>query len=158
MFQVSWFACILAPISVALGCTALFLIIHFMVIEEKLYEVMLIAAVSLVGYSLDLLFSYAGFIQLNKDHFIPLYLFCLWISFAATLSWSSAILVKHKATSVITGLLAPMSYLAAQRLGKIEYSGTILYSVCLHAVIWVVLMLIVHYYVIILKKHRINAR
>lgn len=158
MFQITWFACILAPISVALACTAFFLIIHFVVIEKKLYEAMLIGAVSFVGYSFDLLFSYAGFIQLNKDHLIPLYLFCIWVSFAATLSWSSAILVKYKIRSIITGLLAPMSYLAAQRLGKIEYSGTILYSVCLHAVIWVVLMLIIHYYVNILKKSKINAR
>jgi hypothetical protein len=158
MFQVCWFVSILASATMALCCTVLFLIIHFSIIEDKFYEVMVIGLVSIIGYSFDLLFSYAGFIELSKNTLIPFYLFCIWVAFATTLNSSTAIFIKHKTIAVITGLLAPISYLAAQKLGKIEYSGTTIYSVCLHAVIWVALMLIIHHYVNLLKKYKINAR
>lgn len=142
LFQIGWFSCVLLPLQFATIITFILLSIHLYLIDDPVNESYIIAFVGCFGFSLDVLFSKLGFISFTTNSNIPFFLLYLWLLFAMTLRYSSKIFISTKLVCIITGLLAPFSYIGAQKLNKVEYINPMLESVTLHALLWCMLLLI----------------
>ena len=143
-FQGVWFTCIFGSDISAISVTILFLILHFN-FSPKPFETQLILAVGVAGFILDCLIAGFGFIEFKSKWDFPVFLLCIWIAFAATLKHSSSVFFTNTFVAAIIGLLAPLSYFAAQNMGKVVYSEPLYSSIILHALLWCVLMVIIKF-------------
>jgi hypothetical protein len=82
LFQLNWFVCIFLP-EVALYTTALLLLVHDRYFVKSVKEWQVIICFALFGFSFDLGLGVLGL--LNFETF-PLWLLCLWLSFATCLN------------------------------------------------------------------------
>lgn len=144
LFQIGWFSCVLLPTTAAVTVTAAILAVHFYNITNPQSELLFISVAGISGYFMDFMYSLTGLIDLNAGNFSQVYLVCVWLLFTMTLRWSMDFLTSYPLPALITGLLAPLSYFAAQQFGKINYSEPLLKSMSFHALLWSLYMLIVH--------------
>jgi hypothetical protein len=145
LFQIGWFCCILGSNTIAICVTAVFLGIHLTIVNDKKQELLFICTVTVVGFSLDYILSTLGYIRLSMDGSFPLFLVCLWFLFASTLNWSYSYLVSKVYIAIVAGLVTPLSYLAAQKMGKIEYLKSGVECFIVHALMWVGFMVVIHF-------------
>ena len=113
-------SCVLQSFLYALIATIIFLSIHFYFIESRINEIKLILLISTLGFTFDYFLKSIGFIKLSDDDNFPFYLLCLWVAFTATLSSSCKFLMADIKFAVIGGIIAPCSYIGAQKLGKVS--------------------------------------
>ena len=95
-FQLVWFACVSANTVVAVLATVLFLVVHFSYVLQSKKEIYLILTFALTGWLLDSIIAHVNLIDYTQQltlalkhsslSFAPVWLFCLWLGFAATLS------------------------------------------------------------------------
>ncbi|MCH2204777.1 MAG: DUF2878 domain-containing protein [Lentisphaerales bacterium] len=143
LFQAVWFTCILGSTVAAVLSTASFLVLHLYMTQKLAKEVQIILVTVLLGFSVDMAFSTAGFIQFQENGAFPYYLLCLWLAFATTLYHSSSKLLSSNLIALIGGALAPLSYFAAQNMGKVSYTAPLYKGIILHALLWAGIMLII---------------
>lgn len=144
LFQAGWFTCILLPSFAALICTVIILLIHFKMSENEDREMLLVFAVGTAGYFMDSIYSLTGKIDLAPGNESMIYLVCVWLLFAASLNSSLKWFCGTSMKSILLGILAPVSYFAAQQFGKVKYSEPLVSSMLIHALLWGLFMLIVH--------------
>ncbi len=141
IFQTVWFACILGSQTLAMVATVCFLTLHG---QQKHTESLLpVTLLALVGFLMDYCFSLLGYLELNSETGFPIFLLCIWLAFSATIYHSSQKLFLNNITATIAGLLAPFSYIAAEKLGKVSYTAPLYKGIILHALLWCSLMLII---------------
>ena len=157
LFQAGWFACILLPAHTALATTVLILLIHFKMTENYDRELLLVLGVGAIGYTMDSFASLFGLIDFSPEDGSLVYLVCVWLLFASTLNSSLKWISSKSHFAVIAGFIAPLSYYAAQQFGKVKYSEP-LSSIVIHALLWGLLMLIVHKLYFDQNSQRINER
>ncbi len=143
LFQVGWFSLILLPIQFAAVVAVLILGVHFYLVADLSKEIKFIFPVAILGYLMDLLFEMTGFINFTPNGGTTLYLLLIWFLFAMTLRWSFKFSLKSPGIAFIVGVLAPLSYLGAQKFGRVEFSEPFLLSILTQLLIWGIFMLIV---------------
>lgn len=144
LFQVGWFSCIFLSFWPALVITTIVLGVHLKLAEDYKNELKIIFPVGCLGFILDWFFAKLGFIDLNVSGGPVFYLFLLWLLFASTLNSSLKYLMNKPLSAALAGALAPLSYMAAEKIGRVKYAEETLGSMLLHAVMWSLYMLIVH--------------
>ena len=145
LFQVGWFSCILGSTTTAILATVVLLGIHLAVVTEPKKEALFICKVAFWGFSMDYALSALGYIRFLTDGDFPWFILCLWVLFATTLNWSYNYLVSKVPIAIIAGLLAPLSYFAAQKIGKVEYLTSGVESFIVHALLWISFMILIHF-------------
>lgn len=104
-------------------------------------ELLLISIVTSIGILVDSLLTYLQIFIFSHQYFIPFWLMVLWACFAATLLHSLHFLSPSKLLQAVMGLIfGPLSYIAGEKLGAVQfgYSQTVTFLVL--AIIWTVLL------------------
>lgn len=152
-FYIIWFACLggalagwpwLGPI-----VTIIYLIYHFIAVEDHYGEIKLVIVVSIVGLIVDTANIHFDIYQvLVANHLYPLapmWLIALWAMFGSTFKHSLSWLRKRYFTAVFLGALAgPAAYWAGARIGLIAFPD-IWHSMYVISILWaMILPLFVH--------------
>lgn len=144
LFQLGWFSCIMLPTYAAVAVSCTILAVHLISVPYPKSELLFILIAAFGGYAMDFSYSLTGMIDLNPGEFSQLYLVCVWLLFSMTLNWSMNYALKTPWRAALLGLLAPLSYYAAQQFGRVKYSQPLYQSMGFHALLWAHYMLIVH--------------
>jgi len=142
-FYLGWFACVvgaahgmplLGPALVA-GLIGL----HLLLVPQRAMELRLIAAVGAIGFVVDSTQALLGvfrFVGHPGMWLCPLWLASLWMIFASTLTGSMNWLARRYALAAVLGAFSgPLSYIAAVRIGVIEFPNAHMSIVAL-AIVW----------------------
>jgi hypothetical protein len=130
-FQVGWFACVLGaahgipwagPVAVVQVIA-----LHLVLAENPVRETRLICLALVMGFVVDSLLAASGWLRyaspLPSTLLAPYWILAMWALFATTLNVSLHWLKGHAGLSVLLGaVLGPLSYIAGQRLGALEFA------------------------------------
>jgi hypothetical protein len=128
LFQAAWFACVLGAAHgrelLGPACVGAWAALHVARGPRRARTAGALAAVALLGTTLDSLFvatrllDYAGTPLLGR--LAPAWIISLWVALALTFRSSLAWLAGRPRLAVLLGALAPISYLAGERLGALS--------------------------------------
>lgn len=142
--QVNWFLLVLAPYWLGSLTTLIFCIL--IVAQDKKHFITEALVPALLGFSLDYAFYRTGYLEIFIRHDCVCYLLFLWINFCAIFPLIRTFVCSYKFPLILS--LAPLSYLAAERLGTVNYLAT--EAPYIHGLIWLIYSLIIRGY--FLKK------
>ncbi|MEK9713337.1 MAG: DUF2878 domain-containing protein [Thalassolituus sp.] len=137
-FQACWFACVIGGNLWGAITVGLFFAWHQRVSSR--FEWLLIVVIAGAGSALDTLWYQLGLIGFPDYELvvIPVWLFLLWLAFAATLLHSLDYLFSRPIfIALASAIAAPISYYAGHRLGALETDTQGLLTIALS---WAVLM------------------
>lgn len=118
------------------------LIIHLTFYCKGRHEWQLILFVSAIGILVDSILSLSGFYIFDSQYLIPFWLVLLWLCFSATLLHSLHFLSYSRILQALIGLfIAPLSYIAGQKMGAVQFSNSLLISYLVIGFIWACLLL-----------------
>ena len=143
MYQAIWFVAVLGTIDYQ-WLLALLLLLHVVWSGQWQREMRLMLLGAGLGGTIDAVFTGLGVYVFSSSVSwspIPLWLIAIWMGFCGTLRHSLRPLVNKP--FVITGLAAvgaPMSYLAAQRFGAVDFPLGGLRTAIMVGMAWVVVM------------------
>lgn len=138
LFQAVWWSCVVLQGYWALAITGVFVVIHcrFFIKPKELY---LIAIVTVVGIAVDHLLQFIGVFQ-TGGLLLPLWLWCLWLGFACTLSHALQWFHGKPLMSVLMGCIGGgSSYFGAIRLGAAQTDFSLLHVGLIFGLVWAVL-------------------
>ncbi len=122
-YQLTWFTAVLG--GTAYGwLLALLMFMHLVLVSSWRRELALMATVAALGCSMDALLSAAGYFQFVESRWLPIPLWhvAIWLGFAGTLRHSMAFMVgRPRLMTFAAAIFAPLTYLAAQRFGAVEF-------------------------------------
>lgn len=157
-FNFIWFGCVVygdnfLPYAISL------LVLHFCFIENHKSELYLVFLIALAGILIDSLLT--AFDVFNFELFqsepqsrvtfinIPLWLIALWVAFGATLNHSFSFLKLYFWLRVFTGLMfVPLSYFTGYKLDAVQFSYSVLTTLCVLSLTWGTFMAFVFPYLI----------
>jgi len=118
--------------------------LHFCFISKfKTKELQLVCIVALIGIAVDSTLQVFDVFIFESDTTLPFWLITLWACFAATLCHSLNFLQKSKILQWLIGaLLAPLSYIAGNKLQAVSFSLTTESTFIILSLIWGLLMII----------------
>ncbi len=138
-FQLTWFCAVLGR-ETLLPLTLGMLALHFVLVRERVAELRALFPLVLAGIAVDSLLSLAGVYEFTSWTPIPLWLCCLWVAFATTLNRSLNFLRRSPWLAAALGTIAPLNYLAGERLGAVEFGYPPLTTFALLAPVWAALL------------------
>ncbi|MEM1143963.1 MAG: DUF2878 domain-containing protein [Pseudomonadota bacterium] len=122
-YQLIWFTAVLGG-SAFEWLLALLVFMHLALIASWRRELALMTSVALLGCSVDALLTKAGYFQFAESSWlpIPLWHMAIWVGFAGTLRHSLTFMVERPRLMTLAAMIfAPITYLAAQRLGAVTF-------------------------------------
>lgn len=145
-FQLGWFACVLGGDSPWLLVVAVALAVHLLWVSSWAREGKLLLSVFLLGSTVDSFLLHMGVFDFGEPRtLIPLWLALLWLLLATTLdhclAWSARPWWRASLLGAIGG---PLAYYAGARLGGVELPLGDVPTLVLLALIWAVLMPVLH--------------
>lgn len=140
LFQVGWIGCLLLDGLQVLVLTLSILALHQLIVVQQRREWLLIAAVTLAGGAGDAVLQQFAILNFpDATPFIPLWLVCLWLLFASTLShalsWLQTRLYLASAMGAVAG---PFSYYAGAQLSPAFLGQPLALSLLCLGVFWAV--------------------
>lgn len=129
-FQLGWFACVLSAAKgmpwVGVLFAALVISLHLYLAERPGQEFRLILLALFMGLVVDSLLVNSGWLQYAGGPtiagFAPYWILAMWALFATTLNISMSWLKGWPTPAVLLGMVfGPLSYMAGQRLGALEF-------------------------------------
>ena len=148
LFQVGWFACVLggAYAQPLLGSLIVMAVIayHLYQAEKVKQEINLLILALVIGFVFESLMTNMGLAKYSIGQFhpaiAPYWMIMMWPLFATTLNVSMRWLkgLPLFLVAIIGGSLAPLAYLAGNKLGAVEYDNTFI-SLSVIALAWAVL-------------------
>lgn len=147
-FQIGWFACVLSAANglplLGLLVVSLVIVLHVQFSECRSHELILVCLAVVMGLVFDSLLVISGWLQYPSGVLLPgiapYWILAMWALFATTLNVSMG-WMKGKAflASVLGAVFGPLSYMAGQRLGAIEFVNFQSAIIAL-ALIWALVM------------------
>ena len=147
-FQVGWFACVLSAAHdmpwLGLLLVTVIVALHVQRASRPAHEARLVFLASLFGIVFDSLLVASGWVQYSSGmvltNIAPYWIIAMWALFATTLNLSMSWLKNRLLlASVLGAIFGPLSYMAGQRLGAIEFIDTSKATIAL-ALAWSVAM------------------
>lgn len=129
-FQLGWFACVLAAANASawLGMLVVGLVValHLVLAERPGQELRLVALALLMGLVFDSLLVNSGWLRYASpgpfSGLAPYWILGMWALFATTLNVTMGWLKDKPALAALLGaVFGPLSYMAGQRLGALEF-------------------------------------
>lgn len=147
LFQLVWFSCVLGAANglpqLSIISLSAFLLIHFYYTDQLNADMLIVALCVSLGLVLDGLWIYLGYVSYLHMSFSPVppyWLLCLWVAFALTINHSMSWMQKRYWLAFIAGgLFGPLSYLAGERLGAMQWQQPVAATVAF-IVSWALLM------------------
>lgn len=153
LYQIGWFACVFGAASglswlgagLALACA----VIHLFLVRDRAREAMLMAAVAVLGLTVDSLqvrlgvFTYPGGTPL--EGFAPPWIAMLWLQFATLLHFGLRWMSGRYVLAAVLGFVGgPLSFWAGERMGAIEFAspGAYVALACVWAAVMPLLILL----------------
>ena len=144
LYQTLWFIAVLGREQWAWSLPIL-LAVHLYLCRDRRRELLIMAVGSLVGSAVDCVLTLSGVFVFSPSPVflpIPLWLVAIWLSFTGTLRHALAYLVARAVLFVLlAGTLAPLSYLAAAKLGAVELPYGLLDTYLILAPVWALITL-----------------
>lgn len=143
IFQIGWFVCILAGNIAAIIFTAAALLIHGKWLVQQQREWLLIAVLTSVGCLWDYMLARCGLIEFagGGSYLLPLWMVCLWLLFATTVSHSLAWLRRYLwLAALLAAIAAPASYYAGTLISDSQLTSPIEIPLLVIAAGWAVLV------------------
>ena len=135
-FQSIWFSTVLGG-DTLLPLAAGLLLLHLVLVRNTWHELLQLSTHAAIGISVDATLSTAGIFQFPRDVLVPLWLCCLWLGFAATLTRSLAYLGSRPLLVAAAGAVVfPLNYWAGQRLGAVDFPEGLSVTMGIMAVSW----------------------
>ncbi len=148
LFYALWFVCIATALNgkivYALVFTVVSCSLHFLIIQDKLKEFLLLCFVVTIGFCLDTFFVSQSLIDYRSpNHFderiAPLWVLCLYAFFATTFNHSMQWMQNRPFTSALFGGVGgPLTYWAGQRVGVVTIPASSTFV--LIAIVWTFLV------------------
>lgn len=137
-FNVIWFSSVIGGLEwlwISVPTLVIYLLANFPTPKIFLSRVALPAG---IGIAIDaLLIQFEVFVFPEAATWMPVWLIVLWIGFATTLTKSLAIFARHWGFAIAAGMFGfPFSYLAAYRLGAVDFIFNPLLVALLLSGIW----------------------
>jgi hypothetical protein len=129
-FQIGWFACVLSAANglpwLGLLVVSLVIGLHLTLAERPGQEFKLIALAVLLGLVFDSMLVYSGWLRYASPApyagLAPYWILGMWALFATTLNVSMSWLKSKTMMALLLGaIFGPLSYMAGQRLGALEF-------------------------------------
>lgn len=128
-FQAGWFACVLGAANgqpwVGLAVVGLVVVMHLVMAERPGQEARLMVLALLTGLVVDSLLVASGWLRYASPMpagLAPFWILAMWALFATTLNVSMSWLKGKAGLAVLLGaVFGPLSYMAGQRLGALEF-------------------------------------
>ncbi len=141
-YQLLWFTAVLGT-SQALPVLLLLVALHLLLVSNRGSELALMAGAAVLGTLFDASLTVAGYYSFAADDGGPLFPFWLpviWMGFAGTLRHSMAFMVARPSLMTFAAtVFAPLTYLAAQRLGAVSFPhGSVATAVVIGLCWWVI--------------------
>ena len=141
LYQITWFLCIFYPDKFyAWIAAAITLSTHLHFQKEKWREFIIIIVAALIGYSMDQLMDFLDLLDTNANSNSSTYLLIIWIVFSCTFRSSFKFILKTFQRSLGLGLIAPLSYFFAQKIGAVKYSDPLYLAILCHMFLYSSLM------------------
>lgn len=140
-YQLVWFGAVLGGQQYVVALFALVLL-HVYLSSGRREEMIVMGSCASIGIIADSLLTYFGFFEFSHSSVvIPLWLVALWLSFAGTFRLALSYFMKRPPLAMAAAVVgAPLSYLAAARLGAVSYPYGYLTTAVVLAVVWFILM------------------
>jgi len=147
-FQVGWFACVFGAANgmpwAGLLVVGLVVGLHLVLADRAGQEMILILLALLAGLIFDSLLVLSGWLRYAGESplagLAPYWILAMWALFATTLNVSMSWLKNRPGLALILGaVFGPLSYIAGQRLGALEFVDIRAGSIAL-AFIWALAM------------------
>jgi hypothetical protein len=123
-YQLLWFVAVVGG-PVLAWLLPLLLALHLLQVRDWRSELLLMLAAASIGGAFDTVLALAGYFRFDAlpgPLPVPLWLLAIWMGFAATLRHSMRHLVaRPRLMTAAAGCCAPLSYLAAERLGAVSF-------------------------------------
>jgi hypothetical protein len=141
LFELGWFACVLLDQWMVALVSAVLLLVHFLVVGQP-REWLFVFGVAVLGVSADSLLMNAGVLNFPEEGLlVPVWLCCLWLLFATTLSHGLSWLRNHLGLAAALGaVFGPMSYLLGAQMNSASIGEPIAISLAMMAVFWALLL------------------
>ena len=135
-FQSVWFCTVLGG-DTLLPLTASLILVHLLLVRNTWNELLQLSTLAAIGISVDATLSTAGIFQFPRDALVPLWLCCLWLGFAATLTRSLAYLGSRPLLVAAAGAVVfPLNYWAGNRLGAVDFPQGLNTTLSVMALCW----------------------
>jgi hypothetical protein len=145
-FQAVWWISVAGAIYSRpyLGAIALavYLLIHFRISSPRHSELKLLFAAAFLGLLVDGIKSGSGFLSYSAafpalPYLAPLWIVTMWVGFSATINHSLAWLRNRYLLAALMGaVFGPLSYLAGQNLGVMQFNYPLLPSLAVIGFVW----------------------
>ena len=132
MFQLGWFACVLAAAN-ALSWIGIITVValaslHVYFVAHRRNEIILLLCAGLLGFIWESSLAAISIISYPENHrglLAPGWMVALWVNFAITLNFSLAWFKRHLVIASLAGFVfAPLAYYAGFRLGAMTFNHT----------------------------------
>jgi len=136
-FQLVWWLSILFG-NLAIGVALAALSLHFLFHSRPFSEMATVFCAAILGFSIDSWLTLTGFFQFDgRDGIPPLWLFMLWMGFAATLRQSLSFFTdRYMLASALGGVGGSSTYIAAAELGAVQLDWGLLNSFLALTIVW----------------------
>lgn len=137
-FQTTWF-CLVLGRETLLPLSAALILLHLALVRDTWTELLRLSSIAIIGIAADALFSSSGLFKFPNDALVPLWLCCLWFTFATTLTRSLAWLGQRLVLAGLLGAIAlPLNYWAGQRLGAVVFPYSLPVTLGSMSLVWLV--------------------
>ena len=144
-FDVAWLLCVTGGNQIAIAVTCVMLAVHFYFVAESSREVLLIAAIFLLGVVVDALFMRTGLLTppeyaVGASTWLPpVWLMCLWALYATLLNHSLKWFKSRWFLSLLLGGAAGvLSYYAGTRLSDYGLGEPLGWSLLWIGIAWAI--------------------
>jgi hypothetical protein len=139
-FQSTWFCTVLGrdewlPLAFAM------IALHLALVRDVWRELLILSTIASIGIAVDASLSYGDFFQFSNGALVPLWLCCLWLAFATTMTRSLAWLGPHPLWAALAGaVVIPLNYWAGQRLGAVDFPQPLALTLVVMGTTWALLL------------------
>jgi hypothetical protein len=138
-FQSIWFVAVLGGDNWVIVLFSL-LICHFFLVENVKTEIKFLVTGAAIGIAVDILLTIYDFYVFNPERsffIFPLWMIAIWLGFCGTIRHSMKFMTsKPVAMIIVAFFVAPISYVAASKLGAVEFPKGLLFTALIIGFSW----------------------
>ncbi len=138
-FQLAWFAAIIYK-QQAVPWLIASILAHLMVSPTRKSDALLIIIISVIGLLGDSILSFTEVFNFEHNAIMPMWLVMVWMHFSIALNHSLKWLGRFHLwiLALIGAAVGPINYFAGNKLGAVEFTFPLIFTLIVIAVIWAV--------------------
>ena len=155
-FNLAWFGLIFFG-NTFIPISLLMIVLHLSMFSNINNEMRLVILVTVIGVSVDSFLHFFGFFIFPDSTSMTPWLVILWVCFACTICHSLTFLSPSVILQAVVGaIFSPLSYIAAQKIGAVNFGYSLLTTYITLALIWGGLFICFFYLKSVMTETRIK--